>query len=61
METYQKIKELVILMESDINKIFNKNQSKAARRVRHQLQDIRKLSKQLREEVQIHLRNEGNI
>ena len=64
MENYKKIKKMVLDMENDIDKIFVKDQATAAIRVRRQLQQIRDLSKELRQDIQDHLKSkddENNI
>jgi len=57
MDTYNKLKEMIVEMERDVDKIFNKNQSQAAIRVRRHLQEIRTLSKELRQEIQDSLKH----
>jgi hypothetical protein len=57
MDTYNKIKTLVLDMEKDVEKIFVKHQSQAAIRTRSKLQEIRALSKELRQEIQDSLKD----
>ena len=56
METYQTIKKMVLEMENDVDKIFNKHQSQAAKRVRAKMQELRILAKDFRAEIQESLR-----
>jgi len=60
METYKKIKDLVLSVENDVDKIFNKNQSQAAIRVRAKMQELRALAKDFRQEIQESLKEAQN-
>ena len=51
MSTYSELKETVIAMEGDVNKFFDGTNS-AGSRARKQLQAVKKLSQQLRTEIQ---------
>ena len=51
METYKKLKELILSVEPDVKKIFIKNQYQAAKRVRYKMQQVRILAKQFRQEI----------
>lgn len=56
MENYKKLKELILSLEPDVEKIEKKSQSQAAIRVRAKLQEIRLIAKDLREDIQETLR-----
>lgn len=52
MNTYSKISELVEMMKDDVEKFFVKGNKSAGTRVRTACQDLKKLSQELRVEVQ---------
>ncbi len=52
MEKYQAIKELVLGLEEDFSKFYEKNNSAAGTRVRKGMQDLKTLSQDIRIEVQ---------
>ncbi len=52
MENYEKLKNLIISLGPDIEKIEHKAQAQAAKRVRAKLQDVRDLAKELRQDIQ---------
>jgi hypothetical protein len=56
METYKELKELILRMEKDLNKVFLKKNRIPAVRARKDLQKIKDLSKKLRGEIQEHLK-----
>ena len=60
METYNKIKELILSIEGDVDKIFNKHQSQAAIRVRAKMQELRAMAKDFRQEIQDSLKEAQN-
>lgn len=60
METYKKIKDLILSLEKDVEKIYNKKQAQAAKRVRSHMQELRILAKEFRQEIQDTLRDEYN-
>jgi hypothetical protein len=51
MEKFNQLKSLVESMTEDINKFYEKGNSAAGTRVRKSLQDIKKLSQEIRVEV----------
>lgn len=52
MNSYSKITELVEMMREDVEKFFIKGNKSAGTRVRTACQDLKKLSQELRVEVQ---------
>lgn len=58
MSKYSELRQLVIDLESDTNKVLQKNNSSAGIRVRKNLQLVKALAQQLREEIAIVLRAE---
>jgi hypothetical protein len=52
MEKFNKLKELVIEIEGDADKFYNKGNNAAGTRVRKGLQDLKNLSQELRLEIQ---------
>ncbi len=52
MEKINKLKELMIEIEGDADKFYNKGNNAAGTRVRKGLQDLKNLSQELRLEIQ---------
>jgi len=52
MEKFNKLKELVMEIEGDADKFYNKGNNAAGTRVRKGLQDLKNLSQELRLEIQ---------
>lgn len=52
MKKYEEIKNLISLMETDVNK-FNNGNNAAGTRVRKALQDIKRAAQEFRNEVQV--------
>lgn len=52
MEKFNKLKELVLEIEGDADKFYNKGNNAAGTRVRKGLQDLKNLSQELRLEIQ---------
>lgn len=52
MQSYEKIASLVELMKEDVDKFFDKGNKSAGTRIRVACQDLKKLSQELRLEVQ---------
>jgi len=52
MEKFNKLKELVMEIEGDADKFYNKGNNAAGTRVRKGLQDLKSLSQELRQEIQ---------
>jgi len=52
METFNKIKETLTGMDDDMDKFYVKNNNAAGGRLRKALQEIKKLSQQMRIEIQ---------
>lgn len=59
MEQLQELKELVLELEKDLIKCYNKNNVSAGIRARKILQDIKSITKTLRAEIS--LQNKENI
>lgn len=51
MNNYNKLKDLVALIEADADKFYNSGNSAAGTRVRKGLQDIKTLASDMRKEV----------
>lgn len=51
MENYNKIKELLASVESDVEKFYNSGNSAAGTRVRKAMQDLKNLTQAVRTEV----------
>lgn len=51
MELYNELKKLIESMEADVNKTYNKRNKSASIRVRKQLQDVKKLSQDMRVDI----------
>ncbi len=49
---YEALKELVASIEVDIDKFYNKGNKAAGTRIRKSMQDIKKLSQDIRMEIQ---------
>jgi hypothetical protein len=52
MSQFQKVKDLVMSLEADFEKFYDKNNSAAGTRVRKGMQDLKNLSQEIRSEVQ---------
>jgi len=52
MEKFNKLKELVMEIEGDADKFYNKGNNAAGTRVRKGLQDLKNLAQDLRLEIQ---------
>ena len=52
MEKYQILKDLVLGLEEDFNKFYDKNNQAAGTRVRKGMQDLKTLAQEIRVEVQ---------
>jgi hypothetical protein len=52
MSQFQKVKDLVMSLEADFDKFYDKNNSAAGTRVRKGMQDLKNLSQEIRTEVQ---------
>lgn len=52
MELYQKIKDLVEMMETDTVKFYEKENAQAGKRTRQNLQDLKVLCQEMRIEIQ---------
>ena len=58
MEKYSKLKELVVAIEDDFNKFYDKGNKAAGTRARKAMQDVKTLAQDIRNEVQA-MKNEG--
>ncbi len=58
MARFEQIKDLVLSLEGDFDKFYNKNNQAAGTRVRKGLQDLKTLAQEVRTEVQ-NKKNEG--
>lgn len=58
MKRYEELKNLVLSLEGDFVKFYDKNNSAAGTRVRKGMQDIKNLAQEIRVEVQ-ELKNEN--
>ena len=50
--TFPKLRELLMSLEDDFNKFYDKNNKAAGTRVRKGMQDLKELAQQIRLEVQ---------
>jgi len=51
MEKFEKVKQLVADLESDVNKFYNKSNGAAGTRVRKAMQDLKVLAGEIRKEI----------
>lgn len=58
MARFEEVKNLVMSLEGDFDKFYNKNNQAAGTRVRKGLQDLKNLAQEIRTEVQ-NKKNEG--
>ena len=58
MARFDEVKDLVLSLEGDFDKFYNKNNQAAGTRVRKGLQDLKNLAQEIRTEVQ-NKKNEG--
>jgi len=58
MGRFEEIKNLVLSLEGDFDKFYNKNNQAAGTRVRKGLQDLKNLSQEIRTEIQ-NIKNQG--
>jgi hypothetical protein len=58
MARFDEVKNLVLSLEGDFDKFYNKNNQAAGTRVRKGLQDLKNLSQEIRTEIQ-NKKNEG--
>ncbi len=59
MKRYEELKNLILSLEGDFVKFYDKNNSAAGTRVRKGMQDIKNLAQEIRVEVQ-ELKNESS-
>ena len=59
MKRYEELKNLILSLEGDFVKFYDKNNSAAGTRVRKGMQDIKNLAQEIRVEVQ-ELKNDSN-
>ncbi|HVD99129.1 MAG TPA: hypothetical protein VNB90_13055 [Cytophagaceae bacterium] len=59
MKRYEELKNLILSLEGDFVKFYDKNNSAAGTRVRKGMQDIKNLAQEIRVEVQ-ELKNDGS-
>jgi hypothetical protein len=52
MNRFEEIKQLVMSLEDDFSKFYDKKNQAAGTRVRKGMQDMKKLAQEIREEVQ---------
>ncbi|CAN5871062.1 hypothetical protein BH24BAC1_BH24BAC1_07290 [soil metagenome] len=52
MNNFNKIKELVLSLESDFEKFYDKKNSAAGTRVRKGMQDLKNMAQEIRKEIQ---------
>ncbi len=52
MNNFNKIKELVLSLESDSEKFYDKKNSAAGTRVRKGMQDLKNMAQEIRKEIQ---------
>jgi hypothetical protein len=52
MNNFNKIKDLVLSLESDFEKFYEKNNSAAGTRVRKGMQELKNLAQDIRKEIQ---------
>jgi len=52
MEKYEKLKALVLALEADVDKFYNKKNQTAGTRIRKGMQDLKNLAQEIRVEVQ---------
>lgn len=58
MERFDQLKDLVMSLEGDFNKFYDKGNQAAGTRVRKGMQDVKNLAQEIRIEVQ-NMKNEG--
>jgi len=58
MARFEQVKDLVMSLEGDFDKFYNKNNQAAGTRVRKGLQDLKTLAQEIRTEIQ-NKKNEG--
>ncbi len=58
MARFDEVKNLVLSLEGDFDKFYNKNNQAAGTRVRKGLQDLKNLAQEIRTEIQ-NKKNEG--
>lgn len=58
MERYSQLRDLVMGLEADFEKFYNKGNKAAGTRVRKGMQDLKNLAQEIRTEVQ-NAKNEG--
>ncbi|MFA7471651.1 MAG: histone H1 [Spirosomataceae bacterium] len=58
MGRFEEVKNLVMSLEGDFDKFYNKNNQAAGTRVRKGLQDLKNLSQEIRTEIQ-NIKNQG--
>ena len=58
MQRYEQIRDLVLSLEDDFNKFYDKKNQAAGTRVRKGMQDIKNLAQEIRLEVQ-EIKNQG--
>ena len=52
METYKKIKDIVMSLENDFEKFYDKKNSAAGTRVRKGMMELKNIAQEIRQEVQ---------
>ena len=52
MQKYEEIKNLIASIDGDVDKFYNKGNKSAGTRIRKAMQDLKKLAKDLRVDVQ---------
>lgn len=60
MNKFSKVRDLVMSLESDFEKFYEKGNSAAGTRVRKGMQDLKNLAQELRKEVQDMKNNTAN-
>ncbi|KAA5547993.1 histone H1 [Adhaeribacter rhizoryzae] len=60
MNQFSKVKDLVMSLEADFEKFYEKGNSAAGTRVRKGMQDLKNLAQELRKEVQDMKNNTAN-
>ena len=58
MGRFEEVKNLVMSLEGDFDKFYNKNNQAAGTRVRKGLQNLKNLSQEIRTEIQ-NIKNQG--
>ncbi|RNI27690.1 histone H1 [Rufibacter immobilis] len=59
MNNFSKLKDLVLSLESDFEKFYDKKNSAAGTRVRKGMQDLKNMAQDIRKEVQDMKNSEG--